>query len=87
MTPWLWTGGMREVRTQRKSAVPGRHGRFAAVDGWVHTRPCRTKKEDVLFRVPYQKSTIFVPRYRKMSILMAHSPEIFIDDTLKNPLF
>lgn len=42
-TPWLWTGGTREVRTQRKTADPGRHGRFAAVDGWVYTRPCKTE--------------------------------------------
>ena len=82
-TPWLWTGGTKEVRTQRKSADPGRHGRFAAIDGWVHTRPCRTKKEDVLLRAP--KIHYFRTRYKEMSIPMAPSSEIFIDKTLKNP--
>jgi len=37
---------------------PGRHGRCAAVDGWVYTRPCKTKNNDVLLRVP--KTTILV---------------------------
>ena len=62
---------------------PGRHGRFAAVDGWVYTRPCRMKKEDVLLRVP--KIHYFRTRYREMSIPMAPSSEILIDERLKNP--
>lgn len=85
LTPWLWTGGTREVRTQQWSDDPGRHGRFAAVDGWVHTRPCRTKREDVLFCAP--KIHYFRTRYREMSIPMVLSSEIFIDETLKNPWF
>ena len=48
--------------------------RFAAVDGWVYTRSCRTKNNDVLLRVP--QTLYFRTRYREMSILMAHSSEI-----------
>lgn len=61
------------------------HGRFAAVNGGVHTRPCRTKCEDVLLRVP--KIHYFCIRYREMSIPMALSSEIFIDETLKKLIF
>ena len=39
------------------------------------------KKEDVLLRVP--KIHYFRTRYREMSIPMALSSEIFIDETLK----
>ena len=53
---------------------PGRHGRYAAVEGWVYTRPCKTGNRDVLFRVP--KHHYFRTRYREMSISMAHSSEI-----------
>ena len=63
---------------------PGRHGRFAAVDGWVYTRPCRTENQDVLFRVP--RTSYFRTRYKEMSIPMALSSEIFIDDILKKSL-
>lgn len=35
------------------------HRRFAAVDGWVYTRPCRTKK--MTFYFVYSKPSIFVP--------------------------
>ena len=62
---------------------PGRHGRFAAVDGRVYTRPYKTENQDVLFRVP--KIHYFRTRYREMSIPMAHSSEIFIDDMSKKP--
>ena len=37
---------------------PGRHGRFAAVDGWVYTRPCRTKRKTYYF--VYTATTISV---------------------------
>ena len=74
---------MREVRTQKRTDDLGRYGRFAAVDGWVHTRPSRTKREDVLFCVP--KIRYFRTRYREMSIPMVPSSEIFIDETFKNP--
>ena len=72
------------MRTRLKRADdPGRHGRFAAVDGWVYTRPYKAKNQDVLFRVP--QIHYFRTRYRKMSIPMAHSSEIFIDDMSKKP--
>ena len=68
LTPWLWTGGTREVRTRHLRADdPGRHGRFAAVDGWVYTRPCRTKRKTFYF--VYLKSAIFVPDTEKCPFL------------------
>ena len=68
LTPWLWTGGTREVRTRPIGADdPGRHGRFAAVDGWVYTRPCRMKSKTFYF--VYPKSTIFVPDTEKCPFL------------------
>lgn len=70
---------IRQVRTQRYTDDSGRHGRFAAVDGWGYPRPCRTKREDVLLRVP--KIHYFHTRYREMSIPMDLSSEIFIDET------
>lgn len=42
---------------------PGRHGRYVAVEGREYTRPCKTKKRDVLLRIP--KTTIFVPDTEK----------------------
>ncbi len=37
--PWLWTGGTKEVGTlSEMTGDPGRHGRFAAVVGWVYTK-------------------------------------------------
>ena len=45
----------------------GRHGRFAAVDGWVYTRPCRTKRKTFYF--VYPKSTILVPDTEKYPFL------------------
>ena len=45
LTPWLWAGGTKEVRTSTEMCRdPGRHGRCAAIDGWVYTRPCKTEK-------------------------------------------
>ena len=53
LTPWLWAGGTKEVRTSAgMQGDPGRHGRCAAIDGRVYTRPCKTKNRDVLFRIP-----------------------------------
>lgn len=46
---------------------PGRHGRFAAIDGWVYTRPCRTKRKTFYF--VYLKSAIFVPDTEKCPFL------------------
>ena len=42
---------------------PGRHGRFAAVEGGAYTRPCRAETEDVLLRIP--NTSIFVPDTKK----------------------
>ena len=44
LTPWLWTGGTKEVRTRAYGRDdPGRHGRFAAVGGRAYKRPCKTE--------------------------------------------
>ena len=67
LTPWLWTGRTREVRTQHLSDDPGRHGRFAAVDGWVYTRPCRMIAKTFYF--VYPKFAIFVPDTEKCPFL------------------
>ena len=61
---------------------PGRHGRCAAIDGWVYTRPCKAKYQDVLLRVP--KTSYFRTRYREISMILVHSSEI---ETLKNLYF
>jgi hypothetical protein len=75
LTPWLWTGRTKEVRTQAEmQGDPGRYGRFAAVDGWEYTRPCKAVNNDVLFRIP--KTSYFCTRYKEMSILLVHSSEI-----------
>ena len=42
---------------------PGRHGRFAAVDGRVYTRPCRAKT--MTFYFVYSNRSIFVPDTKK----------------------
>ena len=37
LTPWLWAGGTKEVRTRKETdGDPGRHGRFAAIEGRVN---------------------------------------------------
>lgn len=73
----------RKLGPCRNAGDPGRHGRFAAVDGRVYTRPCRTENQDVLLRVP--RTSYFRTRYREMPIPMALSSEIFIDNILKKP--
>ncbi len=52
------------------------------MDGYTQGHVER-KKEDVLLCVP--KIHYFRTRYREMSISVAPSSEIFIDETLKNP--
>lgn len=43
----------RQVRTHAEmNGDPGRHGRCAAIEGWVYKRPCKAKNKDVLLRVP-----------------------------------
>ena len=67
LTPWLWTGGTREVGAQHFPDDPGRHGRFAAVDGWVYIRPCKTETKTFCF--VYPKPSIFVPDTEKCPFL------------------
>ena len=75
LTPWLWAGGTKEVRTSAEMyRDPGRHGRCAAIDGWVYKRPCKAEKRDVLFRIPI--TTYFCTRYREMLKIEAYSSEI-----------
>src|SRR5699024_11852108 len=46
LTPWLWAGGTKEVRTSTEMCRdPGRHGRCAAIGGKGYTRPCKTEKQ------------------------------------------
>ena len=53
------------------------------MDGYIQGHVKR-KNRDVLFRIPI--TTYFCTRYREMSIPMALSSEIFIDDILKKSL-
>ena len=74
LTPWLWIGGTKEVRTLREMwGDPGRHGRCVAIEGRAYTRPCRTKNRDVLLCIP--KYRYFCTRYWEISITLAHSSE------------
>ena len=59
LTPWLWIGRTKEVRTSGDRDDPGGHRRLAAIEGWVYTRPCRTKK--MTFCFVYSLTTISVP--------------------------
>ena len=62
--PWLWTGGTKEVRTPvEMQGDPGRHGRYAAIEGWVYIRPCRAKTKTFYF--VYPSPSIFVPDTEK----------------------
>ena len=72
--PGYGQAGRRKLGPHRNEGDPGRHGRFAAVEGRVNIRPCRTKNQDVLLLVP--QSLYFRTRYIEMSILLAHSSEI-----------
>ena len=64
LAPWLWTGRTKEVRTPAEmQGDPGRHGRFAAIEGWVYTRPCRAKTKTFYF--VYPSPSIFVPDTEK----------------------
>ena len=42
---------------------PGRHGRYAAIEGWVYIRPCRAKTKTFYF--VYPSPSIFVPDTEK----------------------
>ena len=75
LTPWLWIGRTKVVRTHAETdGDPGGHRRLAAIEGWVYTRPCKAKSKDVLLRVP--RYHYFSIQYREISMTMAHLPEI-----------
>ena len=58
LTPWIWTGRTKEVRTRWETGGdPGRHGRCAAIEGRGYTKAMQSKMNDVLFRVP--RTTLF----------------------------
>ena len=59
LTPWLWIGRTKEVRTSGDRDDPGGHRRLAAIEGWVYTRPCRTGMKTFYF--VYPATTISVP--------------------------
>ena len=68
MTPWLWAGRTKEVRTS--GARDAR--RLAAIEGWVYTRS--VKRKSMTFYFVYLKNAISVStRYIKMLIAMAYS--------------
>ncbi|RKI80310.1 hypothetical protein D7V90_14235, partial [bacterium 1xD42-87] len=73
--PGYGQAGRRKLGPGRDAGDPGRHGRFAAVEGGAYTRPCRAETEDVLFRIP--QHLYFRTRYKEMSIILAHSSEIY----------
>ena len=41
-----WNEGREDSPEMRDD--PGRHGRYITIEGWVYTRPCKTKNRDVL---------------------------------------
>ena len=60
LTPWLWAGGTKEVRTRRETeGDPGRYGRCAAIEGRVIQRPCIAGW--MTFCFVYPKISILVP--------------------------
>ena len=60
LTPWLWAGGTKEVRTLRGTeGDPGRNGRCAAIEGRVIQRPCIAGW--MTFCFVYPKTSILVP--------------------------
>ena len=58
LTPWLWIGRTKEVRTSGDRDDPGGHRRLAAIEGWVYTRPSRI--EVMMFYFVYLKTNISV---------------------------
>lgn len=63
LTPWLWIGRTKEVRTSGDRDDPGGHRRLAAIVGWVYTRPCKAKTKTFYFVYPLSAS--FVQDARK----------------------
>ena len=54
--------GRRKLGLGRDAGDLGRHGRLAAVDGWVYKRPCRKKTKTCFV---YLAPSIFVPDTEK----------------------
>ena len=65
MTPWLWAGRTKEVRTFGDRDDPGGYRRLVAIEGWVYTRPA--KQKSMTFYFVYIKTTISVPDTLKCS--------------------
>ena len=54
------------MRTSGDRDDPGGYRRLAAIEGWVYTRPYKTKNNDVLFRVPFYR--YFCNKYNEISM-------------------
>ncbi len=63
LTPWLWAGSTKEVRTSGDRDDPGGYRRLAAIEGRVYTRP--VKRKTMTFYFVYPLITISVPDTRK----------------------
>ena len=63
LTPWLWIGGTKEVRTFGNGGNPVGHRRFAAIEGRVAQRPCRAKM--MMFYFVHPSTAISVPDVMK----------------------
>ena len=60
LTPWLWTGGTKEVRTWRETTGdPGRYGRCAAIEGRANKGHADRKM--MTFCFVYPENSILVP--------------------------
>ena len=49
MTPWLWAGRTKEVRTSGDGDDPGGYRRLAAIEERVYTRPVKRKLKTFYF--------------------------------------
>lgn len=65
LTPWLWIGRTKEVRTSGDRDDPGGYRRLAAIEGRVYTRP--VKRKSMTFYFVYHSTAISVPDTSKCS--------------------
>ena len=65
LTPWLWAGRTKEVRTSGDRDDPGGYRRLAAIEGRVYTRP--VKRKSMTFYFVYHSTAISVPDTSKCS--------------------
>ena len=65
LTPWLWVGRTKEVRTSGDRDDPGGYRRLAAIEGRVYPRP--VKRKSMTFYFVYPLSAISVPDTLKYS--------------------